>query len=29
LSTIKFHNASRPTTFMLVVFHFEVIFKFL
>jgi hypothetical protein len=27
LSTTKFHNSSIPTTFMLVVFSFEVVFK--
>jgi hypothetical protein len=27
LSTIKFYNSSIPTTFVLVVFSFEVVFK--
>jgi hypothetical protein len=27
MSTTKFHNSSIPTTFMLVVFYFEVVFK--
>jgi hypothetical protein len=27
MSTTKFHNSSIPTTFMLVIFYFEVVFK--